>query len=188
MIAFDAIVLAGGRSSRMGDIDKVGVALAGRPLLAHACDAVADAGTLVVVGPAGLGGTPSRAVVTREDPPFAGPAAALGAGLSVLDGDGPLVVFAADVPHAARAVPQLLAAFDRDGVVACSSDGYRQPLVAVYRMSALRRALATFETLTNLGVNQATRSLDLIELALPDDLLADVDTPEDLERLKEHHE
>lgn len=188
MIAFDAIVLAGGRSSRMGDVNKVGVTLGGRTLLAHACDAVADAGTLVVVGPDGLPGTPARAVVVREDPPFGGPAAALGAGLGVLDRDELVVVLAADVPGAAAAVPALLAAVGVDGVVARTSDGHRQPLVAVYRTSPLRAALGEFESLTDLGVNRVTRGMDLVELDLPDALLADVDTPADLERLKEQHE
>lgn len=192
---YDAIVLAGGRSRRMGDIDKIGVVLDGRPLLAHACDAVAAARTLVVVGPPGLPGMPTRAVVTREDPPFAGPAAALGAGLAALgaaalgaDSAGFVLVLAADVFRAGEAVAPLLvaAAECRDGVVALSSDGHRQPLLAVYRHAALAGALAAHEPLTDLGVNRVLRGLDLAELTLPDDVLADIDTPADLQRLKEH--
>lgn len=186
MPLFDAIVLAGGRSRRMGDVDKIGMVLDGRPLLAHACDAVAEARSLVVVGPSGLAGTPARAIVAREDPPFSGPAAALGAGLVALGPDPAdlLLVLAADVPRAVEAVAPLLSAADvcRDGVVALSSDGHRQPLLAVYRRAALSRALAAHESLADLGVNRVLRGLDVTELNLPDDVLADIDTPADLRR------
>lgn len=187
---YDAIVLAGGRSRRMGDVDKLGIVLTGLPLLAHACRAVDGARTLVVVGPAGLRGTPPQAIVTREQPPFGGPAAALGAGVAAL-GSHPadlVVVLAADVPRAADAVAPLLAAATtcRDGVVARSSDGHQQTLLAVYRHAALAAALAAHEPLTDLGVHRVLSGLDLDELHLPDAVLADIDTPADLRRLEEH--
>lgn len=190
MRAFDAIVLAGGRSRRMGDVDKIGIELDGRPLLAHACEAVAEARTLVVVGPAGLPGTAGRAILTREDPPFAGPAAALGAGLASLAPEPAelVLVLAADVPRAAEAVAPLLEAAARsiDGVVARSPDGRRQPLLAVYRSAALSRALAAHQPLTDLGVTRVLSGLELAELELPDEVVADIDTPADLQRMKEH--
>lgn len=174
----------------MGDVDKVGIVVSGRALLAHACAAAEHARTLVVVGPAGLAGTPERAIVTREEPPFAGPAAALGAGLAALGADPAalVLVLAADVPRAAEAVPSLLTAAEscRDGVVARSSDGYRQPLLAVYRHASLAAALAAHAPLTDLGVNRVLRDLELHELDLPDGVLADIDTPADLQRLEEH--
>lgn len=186
---YDAIVLAGGRSRRMG-VDKLGLEVGGESLLARACAAVSDARTLVVVGPAGRVGTPAHAIVTREEPQFAGPAAALGAGLAALGASptGFVVVLAADVPRAAEAVPSLLAAAEscRDGVVARSSDGYRQPLLAVYRHAPLAAALAAHAPLTDLGVNQVLRDLELHELDLQDGVLADIDTPADLQRLEEH--
>lgn len=185
---YDAIVLAGGRSRRMGDVDKIGIVVSGVSLLAHACEAVADARTLVVVGPSGLAGTPERAIVTREEPPFAGPVAALGAGMAALrDPAGLVVVLAADVPRAADAVPSLLTASEscRDGVVARSSDGHRQPLLGVYRHASLAAALEANAPLTDLGVNRVLRDLELHELDLPDEILADIDTPADLRRLEE---
>lgn len=183
---FDAIVVAGGRSSRMDGVDKLGVVLDGLPLLAHACRAVEAASRLVVVGPSGLAGTPSRAVVVREDPPFGGPAAALGAGVSALGaGASYVAVVAGDVPRAAAAVPLLLAAVSGgDGVIARQPDGRRQPLLAVYRTAALRAAVDAMSPLTGLAVHRLISGLDLIELDLPDDFIADIDTPEDLERLR----
>ncbi|WP_157663013.1 molybdenum cofactor guanylyltransferase, partial [Prescottella equi] len=46
-----AIVLAGGRATRMGGIDKPGLVVAGRRMLDTALDAVADCDRVVVVGP-----------------------------------------------------------------------------------------------------------------------------------------
>ncbi|MRK01310.1 NTP transferase domain-containing protein [Aeromicrobium sp. S22] len=189
-IPYDAIVLAGGRSSRMPGVDKVGIVVDGRPLLAHACEAVGGARRLVVVGPDGLAGTPPRATVVREEPRFAGPAAAIGAGMSALAADPAdlVAVLAADVPRAVEAVPALLAAAaggEADGVVARSSDGHRQPLLAVYRSAALRTALAAHVPLTDRGVGQVTRGMHLMEIDLPDEVLADIDSPSDLERLTE---
>lgn len=187
---YDAIVLAGGRSTRMGDVDKVGVLVRGRTLLAHACAAVPDAGRLVVVGPAGLPGVPDRAVMVQEDPPFSGPVAAIGAGLDALGADrsGLVVVVAADVPRAAEVVPELLAALrrrpDADGVVPVAG-GRRQPLLAVYRSSLLAQMLEAAAPLAGLAVNRVIATMDLFELDLSDDVVADVDTPDDLHRLSE---
>lgn len=171
----------------MGDVDKVGLTVKGRTMVAHACEAVADARRLVVVGPPGLD-VPARALTAREDPPFAGPAAALGAGLEALGDDADIVVVvAADVPRAVEVVPGLLAFLDQhpdaDGVVPVSSDGHRQPLLAAYRTAPLARALAEAAPLADLSVNRVVRSMDVVELPLPDDVLADVDTPADLARL-----
>ena len=193
---YDAIVLAGGRSRRMGDVAKLGLVVGGDSLLGHACAAVSDAARLVVVGPDDQDGVPASAVVVREDPPFAGPAAAIGAGVAALEGSTDatdlVVVLAADVPRAREAVPVLLAAVaDRphhDGVVARSSDGHRQPLLAVYRKPALRAALASHAPLAGGSVMRVIASLRLAEIDLPDDVLADVDTPADLHRLTEQTE
>lgn len=186
---YDAIVLAGGRSRRMG-VDKLALEVGGATLLARACAAVPDARRLVVVGPAGLAGLPADAICVQEDPPFAGPAAALGAGLAGLgDAADRVVVLAADVPRAGEGVPVLLATLDAhprsDGVVARSSDGHRQPLLAVYRSSPLRASLAAHEPLADGSVMRVIAGMRLVEADLPDDVLADVDTPADLRRLTE---
>jgi molybdopterin-guanine dinucleotide biosynthesis protein A len=190
---YDAIVLAGGRSRRMGDVAKLGLVVGGDSLLGHACAAVSDARRLVVVGPDDQAGVPASALVVREDPPFAGPAAAIGAGVGAFeassDASDLVVVLAADVPRAREAVPVLLSAVadhpDHDGVVARSSDGHRQPLLAVYRMPALRATLASHAPLAGGSVMRVIASLRLLEIDVPDDVLADVDTPADLHRLTE---
>jgi CTP:molybdopterin cytidylyltransferase MocA len=94
----DAIVLAGGRSSRLFGVPKSALLWRGSTLLQNTVDAVLDAGArrVVVVGPGasvadgaagGLAdgdGPAARIMFAREDPPFGGPAAAIAAGLSAL--------------------------------------------------------------------------------------------------------
>ncbi|MEH0111212.1 NTP transferase domain-containing protein [Tersicoccus sp. MR15.9] len=101
----DAIVLAGGRGSRLGGVDKAALTLDGRRLLDRTLDAVRGAvlggetatrtgtGTIVVVGPDAVlpAGTHHDVLfldrhvrLVREDPPFGGPAAATAAGLAAL--------------------------------------------------------------------------------------------------------
>ena len=80
----DALVLAGGRSSRLGSVAKAGLIYEAQTLLERTLDAVAAAGSIVVVGP-DVRTTAERPVLqAREDPPFGGPVAAIGAGMDAL--------------------------------------------------------------------------------------------------------
>jgi molybdopterin-guanine dinucleotide biosynthesis protein A len=187
---YDAIVLAGGRSTRMGDVDKLQVVVDGATLLTHALSAVADARRVVVVAPDGTIGLPDDVVRVQEDPPFAGPAAAMGAGLAALgdldEAAEHVVVVAADVPRVGEVVDALLAGIAahpaRDGVVAVGAGGRRQPLLAAHRSGPLRAALAAHESLAHLSATRVTSGLDLAEIELAH-VVDDVDTPDDLHRL-----
>ncbi|MDR1266039.1 MAG: NTP transferase domain-containing protein [Propionibacteriaceae bacterium] len=109
---FDAIVLAGGRSSRLGGRDKAAlIGLDGRTALDHALGCAQAARRTVVVGPRPQ--QPARAVLwARERPLFGGPARGLAAGLAALGEDGPgwVLVLACDQPLARPGVAALLAA------------------------------------------------------------------------------
>ncbi|WP_043436145.1 NTP transferase domain-containing protein, partial [Arthrobacter sp. I3] len=76
---FDAIILAGGRSSRLGGVPKSGLIYDGATLLERSLRAAGAARRTVVVGP-DPGGLPGGVLTCREEPPFAGPAAAIAAG------------------------------------------------------------------------------------------------------------
>ncbi|NUS94089.1 MAG: NTP transferase domain-containing protein, partial [Nocardia sp.] len=98
-LAPDVIVLAGGRASRMGGVDKPGLVVGGRSMLETALAAVAPLGRTVVVGPPrpDLG---THLLQTREPEPGSGPVAAVAAGITKL-GAGPaahIVILAADLP------------------------------------------------------------------------------------------
>jgi molybdopterin-guanine dinucleotide biosynthesis protein A len=141
---FDAVVLAGGRGSRLGGRDKATIDVGGRTLLEGVLDAVGHAQQTVVVGPirAGL----DNVVAVCEDPPGGGPVAALAAAVSSVSTDT-LVVLATDLPFVTRVVIDHLRATlasvpGAGAAVAVDDAGRPQWLLAVWRVDALRHALA----------------------------------------------
>lgn len=191
---FDAIILAGGRSARLGGVPKQNLTYDGGTLLRRAVTAAGGARAVVVVGH-GLADLPPGILTCREEPPFAGPAAAMAAGLAKLQssgGNGALLtlVLACDMPNVRQAVAvlrQALAAGGEpaapDGVVAVSEDGRRQPLVGFYSTGALQRSVAELATtkgsLINASVRALLASLDVQPVAVPAGSTADVDTWDD---------
>lgn len=202
---FDAVILAGGRSSRLGGVAKQGLTYDGDSLLRRSAAAAGGARAAVVVGP-DAGPIPAGFIRCREDPPFGGPAAAIAAGLAALAAEtGPrpplTLILACDMPKVGEAVAALkeaalkTAAFREsggtgsthpeihpDGVVAVSEDGRRQPLVGFYSTAALQKAAAELEAsgrLINGSVKALLASLDVQLVSVPAGSTADVDTWDD---------
>ncbi|MCP3424581.1 nucleotidyltransferase family protein [Rothia sp. AR01] len=100
--AVAGIVVAGGRSSRLGGAEKASLSVDGTPLVDHALAALRGVSPLVLVGPEHL--RRPGVELTREDPPFGGPAAALAAGLRAVDGAELVWLLACDLPRAAGLV------------------------------------------------------------------------------------
>ncbi|MFJ9044942.1 NTP transferase domain-containing protein [Streptomyces sp. NPDC102347] len=192
--AYDAVVLAGGASRRLGGTDKPAVRVGGRPLLDRVLAACADARTTVVV--ADPRPTTRPVVWAREDPPGGGPLAALDAGLRHLTAEH-VVLLSADLPFLdRRTVGALLASLRRgaaDGVLLTDSDGREQPLVAAYRTGALRRELAALTARhggpAGLPLRRLTGALDLLRISDPVASF-DCDTWDDIAtaraRIREH--
>lgn len=207
MPPFDAIVLAGGRGRRLGDLDKAAIELDSRRLVDRVIGATRDAGAVRVIaaGPAHAGLLAD--VVVREDPPFSGPLAALAAALP--EARSPWVmVLACDLVHPGSVVQQLLEALPQAGVagsecgvILIDEDGYRQWLAGCYRTSSLQNALAsTINTrsaakprLTNdysetpfahLPLRAVLGALELREVDASPRSTADIDTPEHLVRAR----
>lgn len=196
---FDAVLLAGGRASRLGGGDKTALVRGHASLLDLAVEAAEGARRLVVVGLREGTAPPTGAVLAQEKPPFSGPVAAIAAGLAALP--GPLsaltLVLACDVPRAPAAVEALWAGLpggrltggtepDVDGFVAVDDDGRRQPLLAVYLSSALVErldSLARERPLDGLSMRRLLDPFHLVGVAVGSDLCADVDSPDDLARL-----
>jgi len=177
---FDAIVLAGGRASRLDGASKAQLVVGGRSLLSLAIDAAADSRDIVVVGPSPV--VPPGVLVARESPAFGGPAAAIAAGLEALSANPPadfVLVLACDVPHSAAAVRTLLArpTDGPHGVIAVDSEGRRQPLLGVYRTEALASAVRERGSdIQNLSVRALLSPLDLADVPVPPGSTDDIDT------------
>ena len=176
---FDAIVLAGGTARRLGGSPKHAIVVDGRTLLARTLDAVAGALRIVVVGDDSLAPLVPGGTVVREDPPLAGPAAGIGAGLPHVTA-ARVIVLACDHPWVAEAVPPLLAAAGADGAIAIEAGGRRQNLTFVARTDALRAAVARQPSLVDLAVHTLIEPLELSEISVPQRALLDVDTWQDL--------
>jgi molybdopterin-guanine dinucleotide biosynthesis protein A len=185
------VVLAGGRSRRLGH-DKLVARLGDGTVLDHLLDALGRvlAGVpILCVGPPR--DTQRQVTWLIEDPPGGGPVAGIARALDHLDetdqidqaDDGWLAVVAGDQPFAAEALAGLTrealgAGSDVDAVLA--RDGERtQPLLAVYRVGALRRAIGA--DAANRSVRSVVRELRARELVVPRGSALDVDTAADLE-------
>lgn len=181
------IVLAGGTSRRFGSDKLAAVLPDGRAVLDACLSGMPSAWPIVVVGPSRP--VPSevadRVRFVREDPPSSGPLAGIAAGLELVETDLACVV-AGDTPRAGLVVASLVDALAEetiDGVpapAAVMSDGEGQsnPLLAAYRVEALRDAMPAEPA------NRAARTLLALPhvLVRPETEIWDVDHPEDLQR------
>ncbi|WP_106814722.1 molybdenum cofactor guanylyltransferase [Microbacterium timonense] len=187
-----AILLAGGRASRVDGAVKPLFEVAGRTLLQSAVDAATRAGArpLTVVGP-----TLDEALAVswvREDPPFGGPAAAVVAALSSWSDDDPAwtLLLACDLPAAGAAVRRLvgdlaLLPADADGLCLGDSSSRPQWLTGVYRTRALRAAASALPTAgRDAPVRALMHDLAITVVAAPDALTRDIDTWEDLDEAR----
>ena len=192
-LRFDTVVVAGGRSSRLGGTPKAQLSLEGSTLVAHTVAAVRPFGVVVVVGPEDPR-LPSDALHTREDPPFSGPAAAVAAGVVVLDGlterNEWTAVLACDMPHVDGALPALVRAAEDaspevDGVMALSDEGRAENLAVLIRSAALSAVLREVPTV-DVSVRSVWRHLTLDTVPVPHASTSDVDTWEDVRRFDLH--
>ncbi|GAB2726849.1 NTP transferase domain-containing protein [Nocardia thraciensis] len=190
MTDFDAIVLAGGRATRMGGVDKPALVVGGRSMLDAALTAVAAGARTIVVGPHRPELAPEIRQV-QEVPAGAGPVAAIATGLRALEEcDFParlVVVLAADMPFLTpAAIDELLTAAAESGadaVFAADESGRPQYLVGVWRRRALLAGLDRFDSL----MNQPMKALVPADTAMvPLSGVADCDTADEVRRARAH--
>lgn len=181
-----ALLLAAGRSTRMG-AHKLLEQWQGKPLVAHAADALLSAGLplLVVLGHhadavrRALAGRELRFVEAAD---YAkGLAHSLRAGLAAVPDDWNAVLVAlGDMP---RIEPELLSKL-------AAADGVAAPIFAGQRGNPVRWPRMHFPALMALEGDQGARRLlagqSVIEVQAPSDaILTDIDTPEALAALRQ---
>ena len=183
---FDAVVLAGGRGSRLGGISKAQLQRDGVSLLALALRATAGARNVVVVGDVE---STHGYRVARENPPYAGPVAAIAAGLAELAPESSpfTLILACDIPDSASAVLLLRASAANltsvdsatttgiDAVIAIDEDDQEQYLLAIYSTGVLARRLASI-IVNDASMRQLTHGMAFDRVLVPSGSTADVDT------------
>ena len=181
LAGFDAIVLAGGAGVRLGGRTlgaKALIRLGGWPLADHVLLATSAAGHRIQVGPTRIALAEPSFVL--EDPPGAGPVAAIAAGLARVT--APLVaVLAGDLPFVGPALASLRRAAKAVDVAALvDPTGRTNYLAAVWQTDALRASLARLTSTTNAPMRALYDGVEVAHVPDFDAASADVDTPDDL--------
>ncbi len=181
------IVLAGGRSTRMGR-DKAQVVAHGERLIDRLLRQLPPQVVPVVVSPAALG---VSCPVVCEDPPHSGPVAGVAAGVAWIAHTHPTIslvaVLAVDAPDSPLLIPQLADALRGAGpqvdAVTVLADGYVQPLGVLWRLASLQAALARAGDLTKTPLKRLLRRANVITITPAGGIERDYDTPEELQNL-----
>jgi molybdopterin-guanine dinucleotide biosynthesis protein A len=180
-----ALVLAGGRGSRLGNDDKAAITIGGRSTLDQLLSSLPEGVPVVVVGPE----RPTQRPVSFrwERPIHGGPVAGIAAGLEAVR-TPVIALLAVDMPWTGRLIEKLMAEFAGSGaeaLVPVDGSGFRQPLCAVVRTDTLRGALRALgepqgRSLRDLMslINVRERLLEQAEMGW----VEDIDTPDDLRR------
>jgi molybdenum cofactor guanylyltransferase len=182
-------ILAGGRGSRLGGVDKAALDLNGQPLLEHVLAALAPLAReiLVVANDDRLDGD-QRLRVIRDPEPHAGVLPALLAALDTATSDLMLLV-ACDMPFVSRSLVEwLIALAAGHDVVMPKVDGFEQPMHAIYRVQPVREAVRAALTrgdrrMISFLADVRTRSVEEAEIRSLDSELRsffNVNTPDDL--------
>jgi len=193
-VTIAGVLLAGGRSSRMGGGDKCLLPLGPKPILAHVIERARPQVSALVLNANGDAarfrdfGLP---VVPDGVPGFAGPLAGVLAGLDwaagAVRGASHVASFATDAPFFPRdLVPRLMAALGdgRFELAAAASQGRAHPVFGLWPMSireALRRALVE-ETVRKVDVFTARYRLAVVDFPVGEvDPFFNTNHPDDLE-------
>ena len=187
---FVALVLAGGRGSRMGGVEKALLPFRGETLLARLDRELSflPERYLSTNHPALARGTGFVPVADRA--PGRGPLEGIAAALSVCRGEGLLVV-PCDMPFFSRSLGEYLLSFrDRgwDAWVCRAADGLH-PLCGVYRkrcLPALQDCLDRGRLRVRLALEAAGgQVLDMAGSPFPPEVFSNINTPDDLAALGE---
>lgn len=144
---------------------------------------------VVVVGPQ-ISVARTHVTFVVEDPPLGGPVAGIDAGLGLIETDQ-VAVLAVDMPFAGDVISELAHMFpdDAEAIVPVTADGKQQYLCGLYRVKALRRAIDALDEVRGAPMwavveELKVRFVELVADARFADCFIDVDTPEDLDKVR----
>lgn len=179
------ILLAAGKSARFGDTDKLEQDYLGAPLAFHvvtALEAVPFARRVAVVSDTKLDFATRGYDVIANDAPERGVSSSIRLGVAAARERDPraVLIAMADMPRVtASHIYRLLDYADADDTILASSDGKQPRPPALFGRNR-------FDWLMNLSGDSGAREMIMKAhhmIAVPNELM-DVDTPEDLERLR----
>lgn len=192
MIGNIGVILAGGRSRRMGE-NKAKMMFGGEPLLTRVARRLSPAvDDLLVIGPSSLAPLAPRARVVEDALPAIGPLGGLYTALTATT-SAHIFLVACDMPFISLSLVRAMLAFARThsdaDVVALEADGHVQPLHAVYSracLPAVERALkASDHSLHALLAHLTFAAIDAETVRCEDPTglsTFNVNTPEDWEK------
>ena len=182
-----ALVLAGGRGSRLGNDDKAAITIGGTSVLDQLLSSLPAGVPVVVAGPER---PTSRPVTFRQEwPVHGGPVAGIASGLEAVS-TPVTALLAVDMPWAGGLVEHLIAEFascDAAALVPVDASGFRQPLCAVVRTQAVRRALGELGNPHGRSMRDLMLLIDVQERPLSAaerPWVEDIDTPGDLHKAR----
>ena len=182
-------ILAGGRAQRLGGRDKAWLQRDGQPLVLGLAQALAPSVAAVLVSAnrmlpryaaAGLRAVPDRAVAPAGAERSLGPIAGLDA-LAAVCATPWLLTLPVDLCRLPPALLAMLIAAGGPGAGAYAEDDDGvQPLVALYRVDALRPALAAALATARYAPSVLQQQLAMVRVRLPGMTLGNLNTPQDL--------
>lgn len=180
---YAAIIVAGGRGSRMGGADKASLRVGGQRLVDRLHSYLPYGTPSVVVSPHWLG-TPQ----VCESPLYGGPTAGIATGYHFLtSGDSAqqsqhelVAVLAVDAPESPLAIQHLIDGLGEHSVAVAATGNQIQPLCAVWRVDALGRALLDLGRVHNRSARSLLRAADSVAVVQVGEEVRDYDTPQEL--------
>lgn len=175
-----AVILAGGRSSRMG-AEKTSMQLGECSLLDYAISSLDASVPIIVVGDERPTLRDVRFV--REEPKYAGPVAGIAAALPCIESER-FGLLGGDMPLAGTLLSRLaLEDSQADAVVFQDTQGRLQPLCAVFSTPVVTEVLERMQPVQHRSMHEFLFELNVEIRELPSEdarLLIDIDTPAEL--------
>lgn len=185
-----AIILTGGRSTRMGGRHKPALVIGGQTVIDRTVRSLwtAAPNARITIAGSDEGLAPSsraKVMVIREAPPFSGPVAGLAAAVDAIPTSpgGAVLLLGGDLPLLTAATLGALVAAVRDGaaVAGCrDSEGRFQFLCTAWRQRVLHDQLAKLGDPANKPLRAVFAGMTPHVIDCDPDELRDIDTPDDL--------